>query len=234
MTHKSQFFVFIVSLFIAGFFLLSKPESAFSQACCDGAVDLGEECDDGNASNEDACTNSCLFNICGDGFVNLGIEECDDGNTTSGDGCSATCLLEGEAGNCADAIDNDGDGLTDCDDSDCAGDPACAPAEVEDCSDGIDNDGDGLTDCDDSDCAGDPACAPAEVEDCSDGIDNDGDGLVDCDDPNCSEDSACRPRPAPIPTIGQWGMIIMAGMLGLFSIIVLVGNRRSGVAKLSS
>ena len=60
---------------------------------------------------------------------------------------------------CNDGIDNDGDGDTDCADSDCAGDPACAPA-AEICNDGIDNDGDGDTDCADSDCAGDPACAP--------------------------------------------------------------------------
>jgi hypothetical protein len=32
-----------------------------------------------------------------------------------------------EVGNCADGIDNDRDGFTDCMDPDCAGDPACAP-----------------------------------------------------------------------------------------------------------
>jgi len=63
---------------------------------------------------------------------------------------------------CDDGIDNDGDGLTDCNDSvDCSSDPACSapPPETEICNDGIDNDGDGLTDClDKLDCRQDPAC----------------------------------------------------------------------------
>eukprot|EP01135_Chromosphaera_perkinsii_P007343 Nk52_evm1s795 gene=Nk52_evmTU1s795 len=54
--------------------------------CGDGHKDDGEECDDGNNENNDSCTNSCKKNVCGDGFVNPGVEECDDGNTTGGDG----------------------------------------------------------------------------------------------------------------------------------------------------
>ncbi len=91
---------------------------------------------------------------------------------------------------CDNGIDDDGDGLIDCDDPDCADDPACeVPVEI--CDDGIDNDGDDLVDCDDPDCVGDPACeVPAEI--CDDGIDNDGDDLVDCEDPDCAEDPACE------------------------------------------
>ena len=63
---------------------------------------------------------------------------------------------------CTDGIDNDGDGLIDCDDSDdCGDDPACTepPSDPEICDDGIDNDGDGLTDClDRLDCRQHPAC----------------------------------------------------------------------------
>jgi hypothetical protein len=47
--------------------------------------------------------------------------------------CSNTCFegLGDEAANCSDGIDNDGDGLIDCGDPDCAGDRACtAPAPV--------------------------------------------------------------------------------------------------------
>ncbi len=58
---------------------------------------------------------------------------------------------------CDDGIDNDADGLIDCDDPDCFADPDCQ-GETEDCTDGIDNDGDGLIDCDDPDCALDPSC----------------------------------------------------------------------------
>jgi hypothetical protein len=82
-----------------------------------------------------------------------------------------------EVGACGDGVDNDSDGLTDCDDSDCAADPACACSpSPEDCVDGIDNDCDGLVDCDDTDCAGDAACTcsangsscGADLECCSD------------------------------------------------------------------
>ncbi|MCK6524808.1 hypothetical protein L6R49_25675 [Myxococcota bacterium] len=58
--------------------------------------------------------------------------------------------------NCNDAIDNDEDGVTDCDDDDCAEAPACdgsAPDPETLCDDGTDDDGDGAIDCDDSDCA---------------------------------------------------------------------------------
>ncbi|MEA1937304.1 MAG: hypothetical protein U9N04_04310, partial [Patescibacteria group bacterium] len=86
---------------------------------------------------------------------------------------------------CNDGKDNDCDGDTDCDDSDCAADPACAagPGPETICNDGADNDGDGDTDCDDSDCAADPACAagPGPETICNDGADNDGDGDTDCD-----------------------------------------------------
>jgi hypothetical protein len=57
-------------------------------------------------------------------------------------------------GDCEDAIDNDGDGLIDCADTDCAGNAACKGQEV--CGDCIDNDGDGLTDYEDPDCCADP------------------------------------------------------------------------------
>jgi len=62
---------------------------------------------------------------------------------------------------CSDAIDNDGDGMVDCDDSDCATSTLCygMPFE-ENCADAVDDDGDGLVDCDDDDCDDTPECAP--------------------------------------------------------------------------
>lgn len=56
---------------------------------------------------------------------------------------------------CGDGVDNDGDGLIDCEDGDCATTPECP--EV-DCEDGVDNDGDGLTDCEDDDCERETPC----------------------------------------------------------------------------
>ena len=113
-------------------------------------------------------------------------------------GFSGLTLTVSEAGGeppppsevCDDGVDNDLDGLTDCDDSDCALDLACAEPEV--CDDGIDNDLDGDTDCADADCALDLACAVPEV--CDDGVDNDLDGLTDCDDlGDCELDAFCLP-----------------------------------------
>ncbi|MGE3164397.1 MAG: hypothetical protein AB7O52_05805 [Planctomycetota bacterium] len=88
---------------------------------------------------------------------------------------------------CADGIDNDFDGLTDCADiADCP--TGMAPC-IEDCADGIDNDADGLVDCLDTlDCT--PGMAPC-IEICDDGFDNDTDGLVDCNDGECSADVTC-------------------------------------------
>ncbi|MFT4622488.1 MAG: hypothetical protein ACI8PZ_001144 [Myxococcota bacterium] len=77
---------------------------------------------------------------------------------------------------CTDGLDNDLDGLRDCADPDCDG--RC----VEDCTDGRDNDGDVYIDCDDADCIG--LCP----EDCDNGEDDDGDGLFDCDDADCHGD----------------------------------------------
>ncbi len=47
--------------------------------CGDGIVDEGEQCDDGNRNNNDACTNACRNNVCGDATVYIGVEECDLG-----------------------------------------------------------------------------------------------------------------------------------------------------------
>lgn len=80
---------------------------------------------------------------------------------------------------CWDNIDNDNDGLTDCEDCDCSGSQSCANLEKCNCYDGYDNDADGLADCLDPDCNE----AVYEFEcNCSDNIDNDKDGLIDCND----------------------------------------------------
>ncbi len=141
---------------------------------------------------------------------------------TSSFSLSLECSGGGE--NCTNGVDDDGDGLVDCDDSDCRNHPDCqiAPEDctngadddgdglvdcddpecddhpscqpVEDCSNGIDDDGDGDADCDDADCSGHPDCQP-DPEDCSNGIDDDGDGLIDCEDGDCGGDPACQPDP---------------------------------------
>ena len=75
---------------------------------------------------------------------------------------------------CTDGIDNDGDGDTDAEDTDC-------PLIDEICNNGLDDDGDGDIDAQDSDC---PAPPLTETQ-CTDEIDNDGDGDTDAEDPDC-------------------------------------------------
>lgn len=64
-------------------------------SCGDGQVNMaaGETCDDQNDVNTDSCV-SCQDAVCGDGFVQAGVEECDDGNVNPGDGCDEVCIAE--------------------------------------------------------------------------------------------------------------------------------------------
>jgi len=75
-----------------GAFELQVPQTC-QIACGDGIIDPGEECDDANTVNNDACTNACTLPTCGDGIVQSG-EECDDGGNDAGDGCSPACQNE--------------------------------------------------------------------------------------------------------------------------------------------
>ena len=102
---------------------------------------------------------------------------------------------------CADEIDNDDDGLTDCSDPDCMPAENCAARGATEpvngdrttCFDGIDNDENGYTDCKDYGCSRAPEgyCwsetfqAENTVERCSDGLDNDQNSYIDCDDYGC-------------------------------------------------
>lgn len=81
---------------------------------------------------------------------------------------------------CDDGVDNNRNGLTDCEDPDCADWPGCM---IEDCENGIDDNGNGLTDCEDPDCWNHPACLPPEI--CDSGVDEDMDGFTDCEDIDC-------------------------------------------------
>ena len=87
--------------------------------------------------------------------------------------------------NCNDGQDNDADGQADCDDDDCA--ELCV--EAGNCEDGIDNDQNGVADCDDDACAALPVCLQ---EICNDDIDNDGDGQTDYNDDECYGNAPCK------------------------------------------
>lgn len=102
---------------------------------------------------------------------------------------------------CNDSYDNDGDGPSDCSDTDCyqqfdictAG-PCYSNEKLfwNSCADSLSNDYDIYSDCDDSDCAGmlgdtDGSLCKSNESDCDDEFDNDGDNQVDCDDSDCAE-----------------------------------------------
>lgn len=96
--------------------------------CGNGVLDGDEECDDGNMSSGDGCSDTCKIEVqteCGNGEVEEG-EECDDGNTISGDGCSADCAIEPDCGN------GDVESGEECDDGNTtSGDGCSADCELE-------------------------------------------------------------------------------------------------------
>jgi|GEM_PF-959261 cysteine-rich repeat protein len=61
---------------------------AGDQVCGNGVLEGSEECDDGNTSNNDACTGQCRLNVCGDEYVYTGAESCDRGSE-NGQSCEA-------------------------------------------------------------------------------------------------------------------------------------------------
>ncbi|HEX5038199.1 MAG TPA: DUF4215 domain-containing protein [bacterium] len=133
-----------------------------SPYCGDGNVDSGEECDDGNSVNTDACTNACTDAVCGDDATGPG-EECDDGNSVNTDACTNACT----SAVC-------GDGVT--------------YAGFEQCDDGNTLDGDGC----DSDCMNETPTEPEGGGVCGNGIIESGEtcdnGVANSNEP----DRACR------------------------------------------
>ena len=108
---------------------LSTDTCVPGQWVCDGAEDV-------DCEQPDPCTDI----TCAPG------ERCIDG--------SCRPLAESQ---CDNDQDDDGDGLSDCNDADCL--DRCASGPVgEDCTNGTDDDGDGATDCSDDDCSANSAC----------------------------------------------------------------------------
>ena len=220
-------------------------EGPFDDASCSDTID--NDCDGDTDANDSDCTappEVCDDGIDnnGNGLVDCADPQCDgfaftDVTTCGVGACASTgsviCQNSGEFdtcqpftpgaegpfddASCGDGIDNDCDGDTDTNDSDCT-----APPEV--CDDGVDNNGNGLVDCADPQCDGFTftdvttcgvgacaatgnlecrnlgqvdTCQPGTPENegpygdpsCSDGIDN------NCNNQADDADSSCQPGP---------------------------------------
>jgi cysteine-rich repeat protein len=152
-----------------------------TEACADGFVDDGEQCDDGNITPGDGCNETCQVESCGDGVLDPG-EECDDGNNTGGDGCSAGCRPEV----CGNGVEDPGE---ECDDGGIVSGDGCSDICVEEfCGDGVLHAGLG-EECDDGNNAGGDGCsAGCRPEVCGNGVEDPGEG---CDDSGIVSGDGC-------------------------------------------
>jgi cysteine-rich repeat protein len=159
--------------------------------CGNGRLEVGEECDDGDADDCNTCTTDCtLVTGCGDGVV-CGDEPCDDGNADSCDGCSSAC--EPEPGlRCGDGTQNEACG----EECEPPGSPGCTAqcTAFVGCGDGVVQAGEACDDGNTEDCDECTAeCVP--VIGCGDGVVC---GVEQCDDGNTAScdgcSSACEPE----------------------------------------
>ena len=200
--------------------------------CGDSILSPDEQCDDSNTIPGDGCDGVCLVEdgwvceipgapcrqiTCGDRLVE-GTEQCDDGNVIPSDGCDGVCLVE-EGWVCevpgAPCVQiTCGDGLLE---------------GAEECDDGNSGPGDGCSD----HCVVENGwvCeipgAPCVQITCGDGL---LEGAEECDDGNLEDSDGCssacqlEKQPAkvtPIPTLSQWGLIAMAGVLGIVGLFAI-------------
>ncbi|MCB9701894.1 MAG: DUF4215 domain-containing protein [Myxococcales bacterium] len=80
----------------------------------------------GNTADDDSCPSTCEPAVCGDGFVQAGVEECDDANEANDDACLTVCL----AAACGDGVLHVG--VEECDDGNLDPDDECNAACVRD------------------------------------------------------------------------------------------------------
>ena len=154
--------------------------------CGDTVVDVGEECDDGNDIDEDACTNLCKNAVCGDAIVGPG-EACDDGNDIDDDACSNTCASAA----CGDAVVQ---APEECDDGNDLDDDACLNTCLKAvCGDSIVFTG--TEECDDANDIDDDGCSnTCKLPTCMDKAKNGGETDIDCGGgqcPKCGLGNAC-------------------------------------------
>ena len=142
-----------------------SPSGGGTSICGNALVESGEDCDDGNSNDGDACSNACktggntsgggsattstatgMMNTCGNGKLDPG-EVCDDGNDVDNDLCKNNCTSNAPT-TCGNGVVDDGE---QCDDGNKVADdnctnlctnPVCGDGIIqmgEDCDDGKNN-----------------------------------------------------------------------------------------------
>lgn len=172
---------------------IGNPMPVEYARCGNGAVETGEECEDGNMVDGDGCSAACHIEvpaICGNSILETG-EGCDDGNTVSGDGCDSACHVEAIAPVCGNFILEAGE---ECDDGNLMNDDGCdavchaEPSPI--CGNGILERDEG---CDDNNTVGGDGCdSTCHVEAiapvCGNGTLETGE---ECDDGNLINEDGC-------------------------------------------
>ena len=176
----------------------TEPELDIEPSCGDGEVVANvEECDDGNSSNLDECTNPCLDADCGDGYTQADVEQCDDANDDNTDACvSLDSTGDGAIDTyCRTAVCGDGHvriGVETCDDG---GESATCNSDctASSCGDGVVNTTDGEA-CDSGGVTNADCNSDCTASSCGDGVVNSAAG-EECDDGTANSDTAadaCR------------------------------------------
>ncbi len=141
-------------------------------SCGDGALDPGEECDNGQFNADSGyCTTACKLAACGDGIKN-GAESCD-----YADPAGSSCTMECKLVSCGNAIVERGE---ECDDGNADDTDAClASCMAATCGDGAVQAG--VEECDDGNAEDGDSCLTSCVSaKCGDGVVHEGDEA--CDD----------------------------------------------------
>jgi cysteine-rich repeat protein len=160
---------------------LDAPGATGTSLCGNGVRDPGEECDDGNTRDDDACRANCEKARCGDGVVWTGVEACDDGNRSDGDACPANCGPK----TCGDGVVQPPE---QCDDGNSADTDACLSSCVRAfCGDGFVEEG--VEACDDANMLTTDECPACKLPRCGDGFV--WAGHEQCDDANLVDDDDC-------------------------------------------